>query len=289
MENHIRLVDEVQPKLSSVANRVTLISEVMYDGAVVTSACEMATQRISIPMQCQSSQLSLVEIWPKTFGVVYLVKVLCVLSRVTFCCTLSDCRAGSGEAMHLRFGGGMSATAISKNSHTSQASTRAHCHKKMSAREVSMFRGYYSQHCMCFASHATCHNELVIGIVFDNYSFMTHHSSAISCCTLDLFPHFLQPHPQKHLPDLESVRSSSQMCSERNRKNDAECLLAFGVRGCFQHPPFEHVSIDLWRLRPRTIHDCLLGLESCALIATMVTGVPTPRAATERRMQANVR
>jgi hypothetical protein len=93
---------------------------------------------------------------------------------------------------------------------------------------------------------------------------------------LDLFPHFLQPHPQKHLPDLESVRSSSQMCSERNRKNDAECLLAFGVRGCFQHPPFEHVSIDLWRLRPRTIHDCLLGLESCALIATMVTGVPTP-------------
>ena len=49
--------------------------------------------------------------------------------------------------------------------------------------------------------------------------------------------------------DLESVKSSSQMCSGRNPKNESECLLTVGVQGCFQHQLSERVALNL--------HDCL--------------------------------
>ena len=83
--------------------------------------------------------------------------------------------------------------------------------------------------------------------VISGCAFMTPRCVA-NICVLSFLVQINNPHPQQ-LPIPGTVKSSSRKCYGLNCKNQCECLLAFGVRGCCQHPSFKHLCIDLIDLR----------------------------------------
>lgn len=87
---------------------------------------------------------------------------------------------------------------------------------------------------------------LVIEMLFDSQAALLEHCIVRS---IGRVASNFEATPTEKKIDLEPVKSSSQMCSGRNPKNESECLLTVGVQGCFQHQSSERVALNL--------HDCL--------------------------------